>query len=147
MAVSVAQVMRQCRNYFEIGYIDGTFRITGNALSDVPGGHWVYISGSLYHDGVWELCEGYLTGRDVSGLNDEEFDGRVWLLNPPPEFLDMCKAIKEYEEKNPVGALVQEKFGEYSYMRGQAGTARDASWQSAFGPSLAPYRRMFTEVC
>lgn len=147
MAVSVAAVMRQCRNYFQTGYIDGTFRITGNALHGVSGAHFVFISGSAYHDGVWEMCDSYLTGRDVAGLHDEEFTGRVWLLNPPPEFLELCATIKTYEEKNPVGALVQERFGEYSYMRGQAGTARDASWQVAFGLALAPYRRMFTEVC
>lgn len=146
MAVSVAAVMRQCRNYFETGYIDGTFRITGNALSGAVGAHWVYISGSTYHNGVWEVCGGYLTGRSVEGLHDEEFEGRVWFLDPPEEFLELCKTIKAYEEKNPVGALVQERFGEYSYMRGWSGTTRDASWQVAFGPALGPYRRMFSEV-
>lgn len=147
MSVSVAAVMRQCRNYFETGYIDGTFRITGNALSGAEGAHWVYISGSAFHSGVWEVCDGYLTGRSVEGLHDEEFEGRVWFLDPPEEFLELCKTIKTYEEKNPVGAFVQERFGEYSYMRGQMGKAADMGWQSAFAPALTEYRRMFTEVC
>lgn len=147
MSVSVAAVMRQCRNYFETGYIDGTFRITGNALSGADGAHWVYISGSAFHNGVWEVCDGYLTGRSVEGLHDEEFEGRVWLLDPPEEFLELCETIKTYEEKNPVGAFVQERFGEYSYMRGQMGKAVDMGWQAAFAPALTEYRRMFTEVC
>lgn len=147
MAVSVAAVMRQCRNYFEVGYIDGTFRITGNALSGADGAHWVYISGSAYHNGVWEVCGGYLTGRSVDGLHDEEFEGRVWFLDPPEEFLELCETIKTYEEKNPVGALVQERFGEYSYVRGQTGKAVDMGWQAAFATALTEYRRMFTEVC
>ncbi len=68
MTASVGSVMRYCRNYFEKGYIDGTFRITGNALSDVGDGvHWVYISGSMMHDGVWQICNGYLTGRSIDG--------------------------------------------------------------------------------
>lgn len=147
MAVSVAAVMRQCRNYFETGYIDGTFRITGNALKDVPASHFVYISGSLYHDGVWEICDGYLTGRSVDGLHDEEFDGRVWLLAPPIDFLDLCKSIREYEEKNPVGAYLSESFGEYSYTRAGSGrTVTINGWVDAFGASLVPYRKMFTEV-
>ena len=103
MAVSVAAVMRQCRNYFETGYIDGTFRITGNALSGADGAHWVYISGSACHNGVWEVYDGYLTGRSVAGLHDEEFEGRIWFLDPPPEFLALCETIKTYVAKKPVG--------------------------------------------
>lgn len=147
MSVSVAAVMRQCRNYFEVGYIDGTFRITGNALSGAEGAHWVYISGSAFHNGVWEVCDGYLTGRSVEGLHDEEFEGRVWFLDPPEEFMELCKTIKTYEEKNPVGAFVQERFGEYSNTRANSGTVADMGWQNAFSAELAAYRRMFTEVC
>lgn len=144
MTVSVAAVMRHCRNYFEVGYLDGTFRITGNVLSEVPGAHWVYISGSLMHDGVWEICDGYLTGRSVEGLHDEEFDGRVWLLAPPVEFLETCKTIGDYVEKNPIGALVSESFGAYSYTRSTVNGS--TGWADVFASSLLPYRRMFTEV-
>lgn len=148
MAVSVAAVMRHCRNFFEVGYIDGTFCITGNALSDVGDGvHWVYISGSMMHDGVWEICNGYLIGKSVEGLENEEFDGRVWLLAPPVDFLETCKSIALYEEKNPVGALQSESFGEYSYTRQSlSGTNGLTGWQAAFGGQLATYRRPFTEV-
>lgn len=148
MAVSVAAVMRHCRNFFEVGYIDGIFRITGNALSDVGDGvHWVYISGSMMHDGVWEICNGYLTGRSVEGLENEEFDGRVWLLAPPLDFLETCKAIAVYEEKNPVGAMQSESFGEYSYTRQSLSGANGLTgWQAAFRGQLTPYVRMFTGV-
>ena len=144
MTVSVAAVMRHCRNFFEVGYLDGTFRVTGNVLSDDPGAHWVCISGSLMHDGVWEICDGYLTGRSVEGLHDEEFDGRVWLLAPPAEFIETCRTISDYVEKNPVGALVSESFGAYSYTRSTANGS--TGWADVFSSSLLPYRRMFTEV-
>jgi hypothetical protein len=145
MAVSVAAVMRHCRNYFEVGYLDGTFRITGNALSaDVEGAHYVCISGSLMHDGVWEICNGYLTGRDVAGLEDEEFDGRVWLLAPPIDFLELVKDIREYEEKNPLTNLESEKFGNYS--RTFSAQIAGRRWNVAYSASLSPYMRMFTEV-
>ena len=144
MLQTVSALMRQCRNFFETGYIDGTFRITGNVLEDVSGAHWVYISGSLYHDGVWEMCDGYLTGRDVSGLHDEEFDGRVWLLNPPPDFLDLCKCVKAYEEKNPMSAIIRETFGGYS--REWADSMMGKTGARVFADRLASYRRMFTEV-
>ena len=146
MAVSVAAVMRHCRNFFESGYIDGTFRITGNALPDVEdSARWVYISGSKMHDGVWEIDEqGFLTGRSVDGLMDEEFTGRVWLLAPPVDFLEVCKTIREYEEKNPVSALASETFGNYA--RTWNAEQIGKSWSVAFNASLLPYRKMFTEV-
>ena len=145
MAVSVAAVMRHCRNYFETGYIDGTFRITGNALPEAAGAHFVCISGSSMHDGVWEFCDGYLTGRSVDGLHDEEFTGRVWLLAPPVDFLELCKTIAEYEEKNPMTALASETFGGYSRSWNAAQVGK--GWSVAFNASLIPYKRMFTEVC
>lgn len=146
MTASVGSVMRYCRNYFEVGYVDGTFRITGNALHGAGDGvHWVYISGSIMHDGVWEICNGYLTGRSVDGLEDEEFNGRVWLLAPTMEFIDLCKAIKEYEEKNPLGSFASESFGEYRYTRRFAADGR-TDWQSTFAAQIAPYVRMYTGV-
>lgn len=144
MAVSVAAVMRHCRNYFETGYIDGTFRITGNALPEAVGSHFVYISGSSMHDGVWEVCDGYLTGRSVEGLHDEEFTGRVWLLAPPVDFLELCKTISDYEEKNPLTTLASETFGGYSrtWNAQQVGKR----WNVAYSASLGPYVHMYTEV-
>lgn len=144
MLQTVSALMCQCRNYFETGYIDGTFRIAGNVLEDVSGAHFVYISGSLYHDGVWEMCDGYLTGRDVSGLHDEEFVGRVWFLNPPPDFLAICKSVKTYEEKNPMSAVIRETFGGYS--REWANEMMGKSGAEVFANRLIPYRKMFTEV-
>ena len=147
MTASVESVMRYCRNYFEVGYVDGTFRITGNALSDVGDGvHWVYISGSMMHDGVWQICNGYLTGRSIEGLEDEEFDGRVWLLAPPVDFLEMVKAMREYEEKNPISALSSETFGGYSRTWAMGGKPSDRSAMTVFRDSLTPYIRMYTEV-
>lgn len=140
----VAALMRQCRNYFETGYFDGTFRVNGNVLEGVDGARYVYISGSLYHDGVWELSDGYLTGRDVAGLHDEEFDGRVWLLSPPPDFLDLCKAIDTYEEKNPISGYIRESFG--GYTREWADALVGKSGATVFADRLMAYRRMFTEV-
>lgn len=143
MAVTVADVMRQCRNFFETGWADGTFDISGNALPEFEDG-FIYISGSRYHDGVWYVSGGYLTGRDVGGIPDESFTGRVWVLSPPLDFLDTVKAIQEYDEKNPVGAYQSESFGGYSYTRG--GNGNGGGWRETFADALTPYRRMFTEV-
>lgn len=143
MAVSVAAVMRHCRNFFEVGHVDGNIAISGNAITPVPGSPWCYITGSWFHDGAWMTDGGHIENLP-SNLPDEEFTGRVWTLNPPRDFLDLCEAISAYDDKNPTGALLQESFGNYSYMRNQAIAGQ--SWQMAFREQLAPYRRVFSEV-
>lgn len=143
MSISVAAVMRQINNFFEVGYVDGRFAISGNAIVPAPDSAWCYISGSMLHDGVWQVCGGKLQGM-TGGLPDEEFDGRVWLLKPPADFLVLCDEISAFDEKNPVGALMQESFGGYSYMRQQSTVG--GTWQDAYAKRLTHYRRMFTEV-
>lgn len=144
MAVSVAAVMRQINNFFEVGHIDGVITISGNAIIPAPVSPWCFVKGSMRHDGVWEVCGGRLQDMDGS-LPDEEFDGRVWLLKPPADFLALCAEISAYDDKNPVGAYQQESFGGYSYMRRQTGS-NSTSWQDVFAGRLVPYRRMYTEV-
>lgn len=142
MAVSVAAVMRHINNYFEVGCIFGGFAISGNAIAPVPESPWCFVKGSWMHDGVHKVIgPGML---DISGFHaDEEFEGRVWLLKPPAEFLALCELISAYDDANPVGALQAEKFGGYSKTRF---ANAPHSWQGAFEAHLAPYRRMFTEV-
>lgn len=135
MSVSVAAVMRQVRHFFERECFQGQFAIAGGALVPAPDAPYLAISGSASCDGVWkagELPERY-----------EVFEGKVWGLYPPKDFLDLCQQISEFDDRNPLGALRSESFGAYSYDRfGSAGSG----WENAFARQLAPYRRMFTEV-
>lgn len=149
MAVSVAAVMRQINNYFEGGCISGMIAISGAAIVPKPDSPWVCIRGSWLHDGVYRVEDGKLVREGQANyvwtLPDEEFDGRVWLLKPPEDFLDLCKEISAYDDKNPVGAYQQETFGGYSYMRQATGKAITA-WQDVFAGRLSVYRRPTTEV-
>lgn len=146
MAVSVAAVMRQINNYFEVGRMDGVFAISGNTLSPAPPTSWCCIKDSLTHDGVWEIADGNLQ-RVPDTSTDEQFTGRVWLLRPPADFLSLCEEISAYDDKNPVGAYTSESFGGYSYTRkGSTGANGSTSWLAVFEERLYPYRHMYTEV-
>lgn len=143
----IEQVMEFIHNHFISESIDGTFRIVGNALEGVNDAHYVYISGSQYHDGVWEICDGYLTSPNVEGLHDEDFEGQIYILNPPKAFLKLCKEIEEYNEKVPIHAPSQEHFGSYSYSRFlHNSTPSGQGWQAAFAGRLATYRKMFADL-
>lgn len=139
MAVSMAAVMRHVRNYFERGYIDGTFTVSGGMLTPAPQTPYFAVQGSLGYDGVYSVFEGLPENMP------ETFTGRVWLLHPPDDFVSLCEQISAYDDKNPVGALQSETFGEYSYTR-YNGYSGPQTWQTAFAAYLTPYRRMFTEV-
>ena len=143
MAVALAAVMRQIRNYFNRGDrpYSGEVTITGNVLLPAQAAPYVAIHGSAWHDGVYAVIGGAL--QDVpDGLPDETFTGLVWHLYPPADFLDLCKQISAYDDKHPTGAYASETFGDYSYSR--SGGAQP--WQQAYAAQLNAYRRMFTEV-
>ena len=140
MSVSVAAVMRQVNNHFVSGYLDADFAVEGGDLKPAPAASFVYIDGSVLHDGVWELQGGKLIGDDAA---DEAFTGRVWLLKPPRDFLALCKEIAAHDAKHPTGAAQSESFGDYSY---SMGTQAAGGWAAAFAARLTPYRRMFPEV-
>lgn len=142
--VTVEDVMQKVNNFFERAWYEGTFSISGGVLDvaeTLPAGSWVAIEGSLLHDGVHQLTEGYkLEGAD------EEFSGRVWVLAPPAHFLELCKQIAEYDSKNPVGAMQSESFGTYTYTRQSGRNGGAAAWQDVYASLLTPYRRMYTGV-
>lgn len=143
MSVTVAAIMRQINNHFAVGYMDGEFNVWGGVLSPAPvDAAYVYVSGSMMHDGAWPCSNGRLEG---TASPSETFTGRVWLLAPPADFLALCAEISAYDDKNPVGAPASESFGEYSYTRPNVYTG-GGPWQNVFRAQLAPYRRMYSEV-
>lgn len=147
---TVADVMRHVNNFFETGYRGTTYTISGGALepNDVlcPG-MWIYISGSLFYDGVWRLGEGMVLEDAPDASPTDTFYGRIWFLAPPADFLALCDEIGEFRKKNAVSPFQSESFEDvYSYTRAQGKNGGSVSWEGAFADRLRPYRRMFTEV-
>lgn len=143
MTNTIAAVMRAVRNYFERGYIEGEISISGGVVSPAVDAPYVYISGSDFHDGVKKMMASTI---EADNHPNETFTGRVWLLHPPDDFIDLCEKIAAYNEKNAPGALVSETLNEYSYTKATGKNGSLLSWEEAFASKLIPYRRMFTEV-
>lgn len=145
MAVSVAAVMRHVNNYFSQTRIDSTFSISGGTLTPAPTCRYVYIEGSALHDGVYQITGGKLVGAEETA--DETFNGSVFTLNPPRDFLELCDEIAEFDTKCPMGSLQSESFGDYSYTRGNDSGAGSGGWAGVFKARLNQYRtRMFGGV-
>lgn len=145
MNVTVGDVMREVRNYFPHHRIDGDFAISRGVLTPgdlLAAGDWIAIGGSLRNSGVHQLEEG---GR-VPDARDEQWQGTVWLLSPPPAFLALCEEIAAWAQVHPACHKRRESFGAYSHEALVDDNGVPMSWQTAFAAQLIPYRRMFTGV-
>ena len=145
----VASVMRECRNFFETGYLKTTFAISGGAISPAalfPAGSYIAVSGSTFHNGVYRIAEGGVMEGVPAGVFDETFWGKVYFLRPPAGFLQLCEEIAAFNEKTPKGAYQSETFDDYSYTRAGGKGGGVLTWQEHFSAQLNEYRRMFTEV-
>ena len=145
----VYRVMRECRNFFESGYLKTTFTISGGAISPAAlfrPGMYIAVEDSMFHNGVFRVGEGGALDGVPTGVFDETFTGRVYFLNPSSGFLSLCEEIARFIEKTPSGAFQSESMGEYSYTRAGGKSGAVLTWQQHFADDLREYRRAFTEV-
>ena len=147
MTVKVSDVMRHVRNHFVQRSITGDWTHQNGTLTPseaLSPGMWIAVPGqergreeaSAAPRGVYQLDE----KGGIPDLGDAAWTGTVCLLAPPADFIRLCGDIACWAAANPDPAVTDEKLGQYSVSR------QALSWQEAFAPALAPYRRMFPEV-
>lgn len=160
MTVSMTELMRTVRNCFVSGALDGAWRVSGGVPEGdppLPAG-WVAVEGL----GAFELPGGGGGGEsprtkdesprtDGPSLPDGDYTGRVWLLDPPEDFVRLLGEINAWlaakdDTGNPVTHR-RESFGAYATETSWSVPAGSSgSWEAAFAARLAPFRRMFIQV-
>lgn len=148
MTVSMTELMRAVRNCFVTGAADGQWRVEGGVLTgDTPLPYISYVA--IEGRGVYALSP----DGTVEGLPDGEWEGRIWLLEPPEDFLRLLEDINAYlaktgDESITSGTITRrrESFGVYATETEYGASGTSGGWQSAFADRMAPYRRMFPEV-
>ena len=111
---------------------DGTMTVP----SGKPG-QYVRIIGSTFNDGVHML--------PLDGLADETFDGAIWLMAPPNEFIDLVGEIEAWQESQGSafsGPFTSESFGGYSYTKKTAQDGSEYGWRDAFASKLNRWRKL-----
>ena len=91
--MTVGELCAVCRNWFVEGSVRGRFSIREGVLGEVPGaaaGQFIRLIGSTSNDGVYRC--------PAVGLKDEEFEGAVWLMAPPPGFVALAREIDAWEK-------------------------------------------------
>ena len=88
------------------------------------------IIGSRFNDGLYQYPN--------SDLNDEEFDGAVWVMRIPPAVVTLAQAIEEYAKSDAgkPSAYVSESFGGYSYTKATNSKGVPLSWKRVFEDEL-----------
>ena len=99
------------------------------------------ICESVFNDGVHKYT-------DDMRLTDETFDGIIYALAIPPEFLLLATEIDEYNKTDaskPSG-YSSESFGGYSYQKSGSGTlnssANSNQWEQVFKSRLNRFRKV-----
>lgn len=143
----LTEICQYLRNWFVREKWLGDFKISDGVLTYADGtalplldGQYFRVVGSVLNDGV------HKTGNAFA---DEEFNGAVWSMAIPPDFLSLVANIEEWSADNAsvISSPYQsESFGNYSYsLRGGTnaeGAATGATWQSQFEARLAPWRKI-----
>ena len=136
------EMMRYCRNFFVRSCWSGKFEVKGGTI-DLPlkDGQYFLVEGSIFNDGVH-------TYPDFD-LADEEFEGYVYGLAIPPEFVRLSEEIQTWVEKyrDVINSPYQsESFGGYTYSKiggnTTSGDASSLSWQKKFSASLNNWRKL-----
>ena len=157
----IESICAEIRNYFtkRDDKHFGTFTISnGELLLPYPvTTGYIRIWDSRLNDGTYKVeSETHVDGTyhvKAEGLKDETFDGAVWIMSPPKDFLAVVSDIEAWEKKygNVDGPsyspFTSESFaGTYSYSKSEGSGDGKASggWQKAFAERLDVYRRLRT---
>lgn len=150
-----SQICRELNNYFEYDKAFGKYEIINGTLIlpqhlntekgkslHVLDDQYIRIVGSVFNDGVYQF--------PATGLHDETFEGAIWLLAFPIDFVALVSDIEEWQKKNGIDSaamspFTSESFGGYSYSKSGGSDASGKgqnTWQGAFKARLNAYRRI-----
>ena len=138
--VDIQRVCDYCHNYFEASYQSGKFEIEDGAIIapasfSIADGQFCRIQGSTFNDG--------LHFAPLTDLDDETFDGTIFLCKIPAQFIDLCERITQWIDKNGyIGGKQSESFGGYSYSLATGKDGQPLNWQGVFATELQAYRKV-----
>ena len=148
----LTEICQELRNWFDRDQpkIYDTFEVSGgHIITDgfteaIQNNQYFRIIGSVFNDGVHKYSEALI-------LEDETFDGAIWLMAIPKDIVSLSETIDKWLKDNSAVMLSpysSESFGGYSYVkRGSGsgsvdGSGSGSSWQSVFASELNRWRKI-----
>lgn len=147
----LTEICNYLKNWFDYDQpkFYGKFKIENGSISsvsegdmDIIAGQYFRIIGSVLNDGVYTLAD---------ELEDEVFDGAVWLMAVPKDVKTLASDIQAWQTKYGgidsvnLSPFQSESFGGYSYSKGGSSSTSSSSvptWQSIFADRLARYKKI-----
>lgn len=145
----MTEVFQYLRNWFDRNQPKyyGKFTIENGALVGdykIATGQFYRIMGSALNDGVYKY------GSEEE-LDDEVFEGAIWLMAVPKDVRNLIAEIDMWQEKYGgidsanMSPYQSESFGGYSYSKASGGSTSSSSvptWQSVFADRLGRYKKL-----
>lgn len=134
------------RNYFtdKKHVFCGTYTIHDNAISQnfVKNNQYFRIVGSAFNDGVY--CN---NPADLKRLHDETFQGAIWAMTVPADFIELCDDAERFKEKiaeisKNFEGYTSESWGGYTYTLPTSAPAFIQDWQYRIKQGMNMYRRL-----
>lgn len=128
---------------------NGIYSIVDGKLTppvDLLDGQYFRITGSVFNDGVYQYTE------ELQLKDEPAFEGAVWAMKVPKDFLELAERIAEWRTKNEavesqnMSPYQSESFGIYSYSKGASGDGSGGtavSWKKQFKSDLDRYRKQW----
>lgn len=155
--MSMTDICKETKNYWLKDYVNpdryihtGEYTINGDTITDISflkANQYFRIKGSDLNDGVYQN-----NAESLASLQDEVFDGAIWAMSVPPDFVALCDDIAAWRDKyegvnsKNMSPFTSESIsGVYSYTK-SAGSASSGgngvTWQGQFASRLNAYRRI-----
>lgn len=143
--MNMTDLCQEIKNWFDIDRQFGVFKIENGtlALDTLQEGQFFRIVGSVFNDGVYQY--------PATNLKNETFDGAIWSMAVPPEFILIVDEINAWLVKNAdalSSPYQSESFGGYSYSKSSGRTNTTSkgddtlTWQSHFAGQLNKWRKV-----
>ena len=139
----LSELCAEVRNYFVRSTSDihnGKFTINGGKIAPLDflqKNQYFRIVGSVFHDGV------YKNGERLN-LTDEVFEGSVWAMSVPPDFIALSDEIDTYNKSDMAkpSPYTSESFGGYAYSKATDSNGVPLDWRKIYASRLNRYRRI-----
>lgn len=137
----------QPKYYGRFNIVNGVITLADNQSMDIKAGQYYRIIGSVFNDGVHKYND------ETDLLDDEEFEGAVWLMAIPKDLIALVGEIQDWQNKyagvNSVNMspYQSESFGGYSYSKASGGSSNGSdsivpTWKSVFRDRLWRYKKI-----
>lgn len=161
----LSEIMRDINNHFAIDsitdeffdYESGIFKLVDGKIAvrnKYVVGQYIAVTGSILNNGVYqveEFADSIITIKQSEtndGIWGEEFDGTIYSLIVPYDFLKMVSEIQRFahSQMGEASNVTSASFGIQSFSFGTDASGVRAGWQTVFRQRLNKYRRMTPDI-